>query len=242
TATIRSALERRNSEATARSACLTSVSRFRFAVCAMRAAGTATPWDAGFLGGAVLRSPAACAQRVASRRDRQGCGHLAAAAHLTSSSSAGGNMSARLYKFVPLAAMLLVTVLTAAQTATRVVPAGQEIKVSTDQAIQATTANAGQVYPATVSQDTTDQSGKVVIPRGSRANLAVVRTPDGKNVTLDLRDVTINGRRYSVSSPSTAAPGTEGLGVNKRTGKYVGGGALAGTVIGAIAGGGKGAA
>ncbi len=151
-------------------------------------------------------------------------------------------MSARLYKFVPLAAMLWVTVLTAAQTATRVVPAGQEIKVRADQAIQATTANAGQVYPATVSQDTTDQSGKVVIPRGSRANLAVVRTPDGKNVTLDLRDVTINGRRYSVSSPSTAAPGTEGLGVNKRTGKYVGGGALAGTVIGAIAGGGKGAA
>ena len=34
----------------------------------------------------------------------------------------------------------------------------------------------------------------------------------------------------------------EGVGKNKRTAKYVGGGALAGTLIGAIAGGGKGAA
>jgi len=36
--------------------------------------------------------------------------------------------------------------------------------------------------------------------------------------------------------------GKEGVGKNKRTAKYVGGGALAGTLIGAIAGGGKGAA
>jgi hypothetical protein len=33
-----------------------------------------------------------------------------------------------------------------------------------------------------------------------------------------------------------------GIGANKRTGKFVGGGAVAGTIIGAIAGGGKGAA
>src|SRR5207244_7207406 len=39
-----------------------------------------------------------------------------------------------------------------------------------------------------------------------------------------------------------AQKGTEGLGKNKRTAEMVGGGAVLGTLIGAIAGGGKGAA
>ena len=42
------------------------------------------------------------------------------------------------------------------------------------------------------------------------------------------------------SKSKSSAPG--GLGANKRTGKYVGGGAAIGAVLGAILGGGKGAA
>jgi outer membrane lipoprotein SlyB len=56
-----------------------------------------------------------------------------------------------------------------------------------------------------------------------------------------LRSVTIHGQRYYI--PATNETRTDqGIGKNKRTAKYVGGGALAGTILGAIAGGGKGAA
>jgi hypothetical protein len=122
-------------------------------------------------------------------------------------------------------------------------PSGTEIKVRADQQIQATVANDGRTFPATISQDIRDQNGKVVIPRGSRAKLAVARTGNNNEVTLGLRSITANGRTYLLnSSTNTVGGGKEGLGANKRTGKFVGGGALAGTLIGAIAGGGKGAA
>ena len=123
------------------------------------------------------------------------------------------------------------------------IPSGTSIKVRTDQAIKATTANAGQTYSATVSNDVMDSNNNLVIPKGSPARLAIVAT-DKDNIALDLNSVTVNGRRYNVGSASTSASTAQkaGIGKNKRTGEYVGGGALAGTVIGAIAGGGKGAA
>ncbi|MEP6644043.1 MAG: hypothetical protein ABJA69_06080 [Acidobacteriaceae bacterium] len=124
-----------------------------------------------------------------------------------------------------------------------VLPAGSEIKLRTDQAISATSQSAGRMVPATVSQDITGSNGEVAVPSGSRAQLSVSRVPDSKDVTLDLRSLTVGGRRYLISAGSVSrSGGKEGVGKNKRTGKYVGGGALAGTIIGAIAGGGKGAA
>jgi len=72
----------------------------------------------------------------------------------------------------------------------------------------------------------------------------VVRNVDRDEMTVDLDSVTVNGRRYVVASSDQAIEGgqREGIGKNRRTGKYVGGGAVLGTIIGAIAGGGKGAA
>lgn len=140
---------------------------------------------------------------------------------------------------LPLA-LILVTGL-AAQV-TRVVPEGTEIKVRTDTAIPAKPP-ANAKYAATISSDVTSQSGAVVIPRRSRAQLVAVPTPDGKDTNLDLRSVTVDGRRYLLEANTqskSSAPG--GLGVNKRTGKYVGGGAAVGAVLGALLGGGKGAA
>ncbi len=131
-----------------------------------------------------------------------------------------------------------------AQTST-VIPSGTEVKVRTDEAINVKTAQ-NQEFPATVSNDVLDSNGGIAIPRGARAELVAVPTGTNKDeMTLDLRSVTVNGRKYDVSSEGTSAAASNkrgGLGVNKRTGEYVGGGALAGTVIGAIAGGGKGAA
>jgi len=119
-------------------------------------------------------------------------------------------------------------------------PKDTAIKVRTDSAIPAKpTANAK--YAATVSNDITDSSGSVVIPKGSRAQLVAV--PNGKDTNLDLRSVIVNGKRYLLTTQDRSfgsRPG--GLGANKRTAKYVGGGAAVGAVLGALLGGGKGAA
>jgi hypothetical protein len=143
-------------------------------------------------------------------------------------------MSMRILSVVPI---LLVAAFAQVHS---VIPKGAEIKVRTDSAIPAKPA-AGSSYSGTVSQDVQDSSGAVVIPRSSRARLVAVT--NGDQTTLDLRSVVIDGRRYlitSASTPGKSAPG--GLGANKRTAKYVGGGAAIGAVLGALLGGGKGAA
>src|SRR5207244_8372470 len=63
-------------------------------------------------------------------------------------------------------------------------------------------------------------------------------------LALDLDSVIVNGQRFAVQSDSNVVQSgrSEGIGINERTGKYVGGGAVIGAIIGAIAGGGKGAA
>jgi hypothetical protein len=121
---------------------------------------------------------------------------------------------------------------------TQTLPQGTEIRVRTDSAIPAKPpANAD--YSASVSADVFDSSGHVVIPRGSRARL--VAEPNGDDATLDLRSVTVNGRTFELTAPGKNS-GAQGLGANKRTAKYVGGGAAVGAVLGALLGGGKGAA
>jgi hypothetical protein len=120
-------------------------------------------------------------------------------------------------------------------------PSGTQIKVRTDRAITATPSSIGHGYPATVANDVSDSAGNLAIPRGSHAQLVAVQGANSNEVTLDLRSVTVNGQRYYLPSATEKAT-NQGVGKNKRTAKYVGGGALAGTIIGAIAGGGKGAA
>src|SRR5262249_52124017 len=88
----------------------------------------------------------------------------------------------------------------------------------------------------------TDSSGSVLIPRGSRASLVAVPTSDGKDTNLDLRSVTINGQRFALEAQKSGGSAPGGLGANKRTAKYVGGGAAVGAGLGALLGGGKGAA
>jgi len=144
---------------------------------------------------------------------------------------------------VSVALVLIFAVATFA-AATKVVPSGAEIKLRTDENITATPSNAGHTYSASVSQDVTDANGGVVIPKGSRATLVAMKGASNNEVELALKSLTVNGHKYTVASNAVAhnAGGKEGVGKNKRTAKYVGGGALAGTLISAIAGGGKGAA
>ena len=141
-------------------------------------------------------------------------------------------------KIIPLAVLFLAAVAAYGQSS-RMLAEGTEIRVRTDTSIPAKPA-ANARYAATISDDVTGQSGDVLIPHGSRAQLVAVPNPDGKDTTLDLRTVTVSGKRYVLSAPGSK--GSAGLGANKRTLKYVGGGAAIGGVLGALLGGGKGAA
>jgi hypothetical protein len=121
------------------------------------------------------------------------------------------------------------------------IDAGTMIAVRTNEAINASNSD-GRVFSGTVDQDVVNSGGNVAIPRG--ANVEMLVKPIAKNqFALDLDSVTVNGRRYSVQTQdSEVSSKADGLGANKRTGKYVGGGAAIGAIVGAIAGGGKGAA
>jgi hypothetical protein len=124
------------------------------------------------------------------------------------------------------------------------VPSGTELVVRTNEVIDSRTARDAQAYyTATIDRDVADSSGEIVIPRGSDARL-IVRNTTSDELVLDLDSITVDGRRYRVTSSDVEqdAGRREGIGTNKRTAEMVGGGAVLGTLLGAIAGGGKGAA
>jgi hypothetical protein len=128
-----------------------------------------------------------------------------------------------------------------------VLDAGTMISVRTDQDIQSDSAAEGRTYPATIAEDVTGPNGRVIIPRGSEAELVIRQVNEGGrvsggNLMLDLQSVRINGTRYSVSTEDLQQGDKSGIGANRRTAEMVGGGAVLGTLLGAIAGGGKGAA
>jgi hypothetical protein len=125
-------------------------------------------------------------------------------------------------------------------------PAGTELRVRTNENINADTATEGRTYAAQIDRDAME-NGNVLIPRGSEARLVVRSVSSGGtlssgNLILDLDSIAVNGRRYIVSTADIQQGANRGIGKNKRTAEMVGGGAVLGTLVGAIAGGGKGAA
>lgn len=129
-----------------------------------------------------------------------------------------------------------------------VLPAGSEVSVRTNEAIDSGTAVEGQTFDAQVTRDATDPAGAVVIPRGSRASIVIKSASKGgrfrgvSDLVLDLESLNINGKQYAIDTADITQKGKSGVGINKRTAEYTGGGAALGAIIGAIAGGGKGAA
>jgi hypothetical protein len=124
---------------------------------------------------------------------------------------------------------------------TRIDP-GTRVEVRTNEYIHVTNRD-DRVYYGTVNADVIGDNGLLAIPRGSQVELIVRVAPD-KDLILDLDSVVVNGERYAIDSDPTRIESEkrEGVGANRRTGEYVGGGAVIGSIIGAIAGGGKGAA
>ena len=135
----------------------------------------------------------------------------------------------------------------AASQPAMVIPVGTEISVRNDATIDSERTQPGELFPATITAFVTDTAGADAIPGGSRAQLVVrniegggaVHTPE---LVLDLFSVTVNGKEYRVASSNVDFAGREGLGANKRTAEFTGGGAGIGALLGAAFGGGKGAA
>jgi hypothetical protein len=123
-------------------------------------------------------------------------------------------------------------------------PIGSTISVTVDETVSSKNATVGQRVAGSVADNVT-VNGKVVIPKGARANLAVASAESaGKfkgqpKLWLKLVSVEVKGKTYT---SSTSWAGQTGASRGKRTAVGAGGGAAAGAVIGALAGGGKGAA
>jgi hypothetical protein len=136
----------------------------------------------------------------------------------------------------------------AAVIPTRTVAAGTKIAVRTAERIDAGTAESGQTYPVVIVDDVMGSDGGLAIPKGADATLVVREAvAQGKvkgrsEIALDLASVTIRGRRYRLETQDIVEQGRQGVGKNKRSAEFIGGGAALGAIIGGIAGGGKGAA
>src|SRR6266478_1093967 len=130
--------------------------------------------------------------------------------------------------------LALALALPALTQASGTIPAGTKIPVVTDQSVSSKTAQVGQTISGTVAQDVT-VGGKVVIPKGSAAKLTVSgvqasgRLSTPAKLYLRLRTVTVGGKTYTFATNSVGR-------TEKGKGKRDAG------IIGALAGGGKGAA
>ncbi len=133
-------------------------------------------------------------------------------------------------------------------TRTYLLPVGTAISVRNEETIDSAKAARGQTFAAEVTRDVLDEDRNVVIPRGSNAAIVIRSASKGgqfqgsSDLVMDLDTISIDGRRYQLSTVDLAQRGRQGVGVNRRTGEFAGGGAAVGAIIGAIAGGGKGAA
>ncbi|PYR25988.1 MAG: hypothetical protein DMF92_19390 [Acidobacteria bacterium] len=125
-------------------------------------------------------------------------------------------------------------------------PTGTELAVRTVEEIDSTAGVANRIFPALVEYDVVGDSSNVIVPQGASVELVVRRISSGgatgsPEMMLDIKSITVGGRRYLVSTTDLKEGSATGIGKNKRTAEAVGGGAALGSILGAIAGGRKGA-
>ena len=124
-----------------------------------------------------------------------------------------------------------------------VIPAGTDVLVRVDEAINSKTADEGRIYAAHLDQDLLDSNARLAVRKGASAEVLVRQVRSGKDLVLDLEALTVDGRRYFVTADDyDQTRKHKGIGLNQRTGVMVGGGSIFGSIIGALAGGGRGAA
>jgi hypothetical protein len=124
------------------------------------------------------------------------------------------------------------------------IPADTRITVRMIDSVDSETSRLGQTYRASLDEPLT-VNGQVVAPRGADVLTKLVQDQksgkiEGRTVlTLALANISINGQRVDVTSTDvTQQSNSQGA----KSAKVIGGTAALGTIIGALAGGGKGAA
>ena len=106
----------------------------------------------------------------------------------------------------------------AVRTVSHVVPAQTHIAVRTEETIDSGRAVEGQTFPADVARDVLDSEGRIVIPRGSNAVIVIRSAARGghfhgaSDLVLDLDSVSIDGRRYQLSTSDLVEKGKDGIG------------------------------
>jgi len=124
------------------------------------------------------------------------------------------------------------------------IPDGTVIQIRMIDSIDSATNQPGDRFRATLDTPITIND-KVIVPQGAdiEGRVAELKSAghfEGKpQIALQLTALNVNGRRYSLNTNQYSR---EGASRGKNTAEKVGGGAVLGTIIGAIAGGGKGAA
>src|SRR5262245_6131673 len=108
------------------------------------------------------------------------------------------------------------------------IPAGTEILIRTSEVIRGSNAVSNHVYVGSIEKDVQDESGAVVIPKGSACGLTVNKVSKS-DLMLVLASVTVDGIKYAVDSADVSQSSRrKGIGKNRRTGEMVGGGAATG--------------
>jgi hypothetical protein len=125
-----------------------------------------------------------------------------------------------------------------------VVPAKTPIYVRLNESLSSSTAQAGQVFNATLDEPLVID-GKTVAPQGSAVRGKVVaahesgRLHNAGYLRIALLSISVNGKSIPLETNSVSVTGGS---YKKRNLAFVGGGAAGGALIGGLAGGGKGAA
>jgi hypothetical protein len=129
----------------------------------------------------------------------------------------------------------------------KVISFGTEIAIRTNEPIDSNNSQPGQLYSATIVSQVPDSAGAFVIQPGTPAKLVVQQVKGHgaagtAELVLALFSVDVGGKEYRVFSSDAVEKGRAGVGANKRTLEFAGGGAGLGAMFGGIFGGGKGAA
>ncbi|HEX4020483.1 MAG TPA: hypothetical protein VHX63_05010 [Acidobacteriaceae bacterium] len=128
----------------------------------------------------------------------------------------------------------------------KIIPIGTDLTVHTDENIDSSRSYAGQLYRASITNSVFDSAGNVAIPAGSPAKLLIRNISSGgvahsPELILDLYSVEIGHKQFRVATSNVSESNGKGLGKNRRTAEFLGGGAALGAVLGGIFGGGRGA-
>jgi len=123
-------------------------------------------------------------------------------------------------------------------TESGVVPSDTPLLVRTSDTVNTRRAWEDTIYDGSVAEDVVDQSGNVLIPKGSPVEMGVQSVgylgPGGAGMwelVLGLRAVTINGARYPVESVGDAWRRDVGIKDTRYVAKWIGGGSEAGRVL-----------